>query len=114
MAQLTIQNQRPAPNTVTAREAGAQSDRHSPDRESRGWVRALADTGPEHEAAVERLHALLLRAARFEVGRRRPAVGSGDADDFAMEAANDALVAIIDSNLGSGGDTQAVNLAQGS
>jgi RNA polymerase sigma-70 factor, ECF subfamily len=96
MAQLTIQNQRPAaPNSVTERDAGAQSDRHSPDRESLGWVRALADTGPEHEAAVERLHALLLRAARFEVGRRRPAVGSREADDLAVEAANDALVAIM-------------------
>ena len=81
MAQLTIQDQ--------------GLDRHSPDRESRGWLRALASTGPEHRAAVERLHALLLRAARFEVGRRRPAAGSGDADDFAVEAANDALVAIM-------------------
>ena len=41
MAQLTIQDQRRAPNTVSERETGAQSERHSPDRESLVWVRAL-------------------------------------------------------------------------
>ena len=91
MAQLTIQDRGQVPDAVNEREARPYS--HSPDRESLGWVRALGGTGPEHRAAVERLHALLLRAARFEVARRRPAVG--EADDYAMEAANDALVAIM-------------------
>jgi RNA polymerase sigma-70 factor, ECF subfamily len=81
MAQLAIRHQEQAP-----------SDRHSPDRESLDWVRSLAGTGREREAAVERLHGLLLRAARFEVARRRSPVGS---DDLAVEAANDALVAIL-------------------
>jgi RNA polymerase sigma-70 factor (ECF subfamily) len=80
MAQLTVQDQREVPDA---------------DLESQEWVRALADDGPEHHAAVDRLHALLLRAARFEVARRRPPVGSGEADDLAVEAANDALVAIL-------------------
>jgi RNA polymerase sigma-70 factor, ECF subfamily len=69
-----------------------------PDVESLRWVRALSGTGSEREAAVERLHALLLRAARFEVNRRRRAVergGSADVDDLAMQAADDALVAIM-------------------
>jgi len=48
---------------------------------------------------VEHLHASLLRAARFEVARRQRAVGvsggSGDLDDLAMHAANDALVAVL-------------------
>jgi RNA polymerase sigma-70 factor, ECF subfamily len=69
------------------------------DRESRDWLGGLSATGPRHEAAVERLHALLLRAARFEVARRQRAVGpsggSGDLDDLAMDAADDALVAIL-------------------
>jgi RNA polymerase sigma-70 factor (ECF subfamily) len=69
------------------------------DRESRDWLRALSATGPRHEAAVERLHALLLRAARFEVARRQRAAGvsggSGDLDDLALHAADDALVAIL-------------------
>jgi RNA polymerase sigma-70 factor, ECF subfamily len=71
---------------------------HAPDDESRGWIDALSDTGPAREAAVERLHALLLRAARFEVARRQRAAGLGDsdeADDLATHAANDALVAIL-------------------
>ena len=63
------------------------------------WVRALSDTGPKREEAAERLHALLLRAARFEVARRqragRPGRGAGDADDLAVHAADDALVAIL-------------------
>jgi RNA polymerase sigma-70 factor (ECF subfamily) len=47
--------------------------------------------------AVERLHALLLRAARVEVARRapEPGDGSGNLDDLAVQAADDALVAIL-------------------
>jgi RNA polymerase sigma-70 factor, ECF subfamily len=69
------------------------------DRESRDWLEALSARGPAREAAVERLHALLLPAARFEVARRQRAVGvsggQGDLDDLAMHAADDALVAIL-------------------
>ena len=68
------------------------------DIESRGWIRALSGRGSERDEAIESLHALLLRAARFEVGRRRRSVPggvSGDVDDFAMQAADDALVAIL-------------------
>jgi RNA polymerase sigma-70 factor (ECF subfamily) len=75
------------------------SDGHAPDAESSGWLRALSGTGPEREDAVERLHALLLRAARFEVARRRrqavEARGSSDLDDVAVQAADDALVAVM-------------------
>ena len=52
----------------------------------------------ERDSAVEDLHALLLRAARFEMGRRElPAsvVGSIGLDDLAVQAADDALVAIL-------------------
>jgi RNA polymerase sigma-70 factor (ECF subfamily) len=70
----------------------------SPDVESRRWVQALSGNGCEREDAVDRLHALLLRAARFEVNRRRRAVARGssaDAEDFALQAADDALIAIM-------------------
>jgi RNA polymerase sigma-70 factor, ECF subfamily len=68
------------------------------DHESETWVRRLVGHGRERESAVEDLHALLLRAARFEIGRRDPpgtAVGSVGLDDLAVQAADDALVAIF-------------------
>jgi len=68
------------------------------DRESREWVRALRAGGAEGDAALARLHAHLLRAARHEVARRRPAMPDlrGDeSGDIATEAADDALMAIL-------------------
>ena len=68
------------------------------DEESRDWLRDLRATGPIHEAAVGRLHALLLKAARFEVGRRSavsPFLRGDVTDDIANEAAADALVSVL-------------------
>ena len=66
------------------------------DRESAEWLRSLAGAGPLKDAAVARLHALLLKGARAEVNRRRARLGlSGpELDDIAHQAAADALVAI--------------------
>jgi len=67
-----------------------------PDAESRAWVSDLK--GPRREEASRRLHEVLLRAARFEVNRRRathPHLRGGDLDDLAHQAANDALLAIL-------------------
>ena len=68
------------------------------DDESRRWLDELKGTGPAHDDAVLRLHALLLRAARFEVSRRRSSLlflRGNDHDDLAHQAADDALVAIL-------------------
>lgn len=67
------------------------------DAESLAWLRTLSGTGAERDEAMQRLHALLLRAARFEVARRRTANGEGSTDlgDLAVQAADDALVAIL-------------------
>ena len=67
------------------------------DAESAAWLRALNAAGPEHDAAVERLHALLLRAAVTEVARRRSSApaAAGDLDDLANQAADDALMAVL-------------------
>jgi RNA polymerase sigma-70 factor (ECF subfamily) len=62
------------------------------------WIASLKATGVAHDEAVARLHALLLRAARFEVARRRPTLPylrSDDLDDIASEAAADALMSIL-------------------
>lgn len=67
------------------------------DDESTAWLRDLRAAGAVHEAAVERLHALLLRAARFETTRRRASHPHlrGDLDEIAQEAADDALLAVM-------------------
>jgi RNA polymerase sigma-70 factor (ECF subfamily) len=62
-----------------------------PDVESREWLRALLASGAEHEDALERLHALLLRAARFEVARQREANG----DALARQVADDTLGTVM-------------------
>jgi RNA polymerase sigma-70 factor, ECF subfamily len=69
-----------------------------PDAESRAWVLGLRAQGPNREEASRRLHDLLLRAARFELNRRKasyPHLRGGDLDDLAHQAADDALFAIL-------------------
>jgi RNA polymerase sigma-70 factor (ECF subfamily) len=66
--------------------------------DSRAWLDALGSTGPPREEAIARLHALLLRAARFEVARRRagmPGWSSEALDDVALQSADDALLAVL-------------------
>ena len=63
----------------------------APDSGSVDWPRALAAC--ECDAAYERLHPLLLRFARRELGRRAW-IGGPELDDLAHQAAADALVAI--------------------
>ena len=68
------------------------------DQESQLWLRCLRAEGAEQEAAVARLHELLLRATRFEVTRRRPTLPhlrGDDLDDIALEAADDALMSVL-------------------
>jgi RNA polymerase sigma-70 factor (ECF subfamily) len=62
------------------------------------WVQDLHGDGVLRDAAVERLHELLLRAARFEVARRMqtlPYLPPGELDEIAQEAAGDAAVAVL-------------------
>lgn len=70
--------------------------RASFDAETAEWVRALRGPEPERQAAVARLHAMLLRVARKEVSRRGPRWGitGPELDDLAHQAAADALLAI--------------------
>jgi RNA polymerase sigma-70 factor, ECF subfamily len=64
----------------------------APDADSLGWLEALSGSGTRRDEAVERLHALLLRAAQFEVRRRR---GSTETRDVAVQAADDALMKVL-------------------
>ena len=64
----------------------------------RNWVEALSADGVERDEALAALHELLLRAARFGLGRRRAAlahVRGEELGDLAMQAANDAMVALL-------------------
>ncbi len=78
---------------------GVLEDRDaSPAAQSMAWLTALRGDGPERDRAVDRLHALLLGAARFELRRRRAAlsyVRGEELEDIAMQAANDALVGVL-------------------
>ena len=68
------------------------------DAQSREWLRCLRADGDVRQEAVARLHAYLLRTARFEVARRRvtlPHLRGNELDDIAHEAADDALMSVL-------------------
>ena len=57
------------------------------DAQSREWLRCLRADGDVRQEAVARLHAYLLRTARFEVARRRvtlPHLRGNELDDIAL------------------------------
>lgn len=91
-----------APATVAASPVLQADSTHTAtpplDEDSRTWLRDLRAEGQVREAALARLHALLVRAARFEAGRRSaalPHARPGEIDEIAQEAADDALVSIL-------------------
>ena len=68
------------------------------DPESREWLESLKSSGARRDDAIARLHAILVRAARFEIARRRPGLPhlrGDDLDDIANEAADDALMSVL-------------------
>ena len=68
------------------------------DPESREWLESLRASDATGQEAIARLHALLLRAARFEVARRRPTLPhlrGDELEDIATEAADDALMSVL-------------------
>ena len=85
------------PVTARARPGDGRAVR-GPDAESRDWLVLLRSQGEPYQRAVGRLHGILLRAARFEVGRRRarnPQLRAEESADIALQAADDALVAVL-------------------
>jgi RNA polymerase sigma-70 factor (ECF subfamily) len=88
-----------APATMTMPiETRAEMATGSAEESSRLWLARLRASGPGRDAAVAELHALLLKAARFEVERRRaslPHLRGDDHEDLAQQSADDALVAVL-------------------
>ena len=78
--------------------AGRRAPTELLDPESREWLHCLRADGATRDEAIARLHALLLKAARFEVVRRRrtlPHLRGDELDDIALEAADDALMSVL-------------------
>jgi RNA polymerase sigma-70 factor, ECF subfamily len=76
-----------APETVSPRPPAPED-----------WIETLTAGAPERDAAVARLHELLLRGARFELHRRKATAGpisASELDDLATQAAADATVAVL-------------------
>src|SRR5689334_19277453 len=87
-----------APATVATRQMETAALPRLLDDDSREWLRSLRASGRTREDAVARLHSLLLRAARFEVARRRPTLPhlrGNELDEIALEAADDALMSVL-------------------
>jgi RNA polymerase sigma-70 factor (ECF subfamily) len=66
------------------------------DPESAEWLRVLGGAHPLREAALARLHGMLLRIAQRETRRRGPRmlIAGPELEDLAYQAAADALMAI--------------------
>jgi len=76
----------------------ASETAHLPDEETGLWLQRLRAEGADRQLALAELHDLLLRAARFEIGRRRASLShlrGSDLDDLAQQSADDALVAVL-------------------
>jgi RNA polymerase sigma-70 factor, ECF subfamily len=98
-----------APPGLDMTQRGAAPPQVGPDPESRAWVAALDADDARAKDAHRRLHELLLRAARFEIGRRQaslPHLRGSDLDDLAHQSADDALLAILGKLDGYRGDSR--------
>jgi RNA polymerase sigma-70 factor (ECF subfamily) len=97
-AAATVEAPVQAPPNVVVSPVKHALPARGPDAESRAWVVGLADRAIRGDEARRELHQLLLRAARFEINRRRgshPHLRGGDFDDLAHQAADDAMLAVL-------------------
>lgn len=68
------------------------------DRESRAWLGRLHTVGPVRDRALAELHELLRREAQFHIRQRTSALAefpTSDIGDLAVQAADDALLALL-------------------
>jgi RNA polymerase sigma-70 factor, ECF subfamily len=82
---------------VSREEAGARQGAGAPPPEE-DWIAELTSTGPVRDDALRRLHALLLRGARYQVARMsglRAMVGAAQVEDIITLAADEAMVAVL-------------------
>jgi len=65
------------------------------DPESRAWVQRLSGDAAERDAALAELSDLLLGAARYALARRGGELSREGVDELAVEAVDDAMIAIL-------------------
>ena len=95
-APTVVRSQVEPPSSVTSHDRPALPALL--DQESWEWLRDLRSDGRRRDEALARLHALLLKAAWFEVLRRRPTLPhlrGNELEDIANEAADDAMVSVL-------------------
>jgi RNA polymerase sigma-70 factor, ECF subfamily len=84
--------------TEVRHDPGTAHDAVASPTSSEDWIAALTGSGPVRDEAMRRLHALLVRGARFQVSRMsalRAAVGAAQVDDVITLAADEAMVAVL-------------------
>ena len=89
---------RPAASVAAMRRAIRGGASRAPYADDQAWLEALREPGPVRAEAVARLHEVLVRAARFELARRRHMLGhlrSDSLEDLATQSADDALAALL-------------------
>jgi RNA polymerase sigma factor, sigma-70 family len=85
------------PSSESLNGASPEHGGNAPDADSSAWLARLAPGARDRDSAIAELHGVLLRAARFTLSKRRSMVRDRRErlDDLAMEAADDALVAVL-------------------
>jgi RNA polymerase sigma-70 factor (ECF subfamily) len=104
-----------SPATLPASHIESCPARHRDD-ESREWCQRLHSTGATRRDAIAELHARLRVEAVFQIRQRarsRPGFPYSDIDDLAVQAADDALVAILRKLDQYRGDSQFLTWARG-
>ncbi len=102
----------PPASLQSSTRAGPACHRLNADRlnaESRAWWACLHGSEPVRDRAIVDLHERLRREAWFHIRRRArgiPGFPSSDVDDLAMQAASDALLAILRKLEGYRGESQ--------
>jgi RNA polymerase sigma-70 factor (ECF subfamily) len=86
-----------APSQALTQASTVLAETRDIDACSQAWIQRLTSGRRERDAAVRELHSLLLRAARFTLARRGASLRElrERLDDLALEAADDALVAVL-------------------
>jgi RNA polymerase sigma-70 factor, ECF subfamily len=89
---------RTAASVAAVRRVIRGGARQEPHADNQAWLEALRADGLVRAEAVARLHELLVRAARFELLRRRHMLGrlrNDSLEDLATQSADDALAALL-------------------